>query len=59
MTVSRAINGNVFTAYLDQVLGPTLVFGDVVVLDNLPAHKVAELAESAEACDARLLYLSL
>ena len=57
MTVSRAVNGDVFAAYLDQVLGPTLVPGDVVVLDNLPAHKVAGLAEVVEARGARLLYL--
>ena len=38
MTVSGAVNGDVFAAYLDQVLGPTLVPGDMVVLDNLPAQ---------------------
>ena len=57
MTVSGAVNGDVFAAYLDQVLGPTLAPGDVVVLDNLPAHKVAGLAERVEARGARLLYL--
>lgn len=57
MTVSGAINGDVFAAYLDQVLGPTLRPGDVVVLDNLPAHKVDGLAERVEAHGARLLYL--
>lgn len=57
MTVSGAVNGDVFATYLSQVLGPTLVPGDVVVLDNLPAHKVAGLAELVEARGARLLYL--
>ena len=57
MTGSGAVNGDVFATYLEQVLGPTLVPGDVVVLDNLPAHKVAGLAELVEACSARLLYL--
>ena len=57
MTVSGAVNGDVFAAYLDQVLGPTLAPGDVVVLDNLPVHKVAGLAERVEARGARLLYL--
>lgn len=57
MTVRGAVNGDVFAAYLDQVLGPTLVPGDVVVLDNLPAHKVAGLAQLVEARGARLLYL--
>ena len=57
MTLSGAVNGEVFAAYLSQVLGPTLRPGDVVVLDNLPAHKVAGLAELVEARGARLLYL--
>ena len=57
MTGSGAVNGEVFAAYLDQVLGPTLVPGDVVVLDNLSVHKVAGLAEIVEARGARLLYL--
>ena len=57
MIVSGAVNGNGFAAYLDQVLGPTPVPGDVVVLDHLPAHKVAELTESMETRSARLRYL--
>ena len=57
MTVSGAVNGDVFAAYLDQVLGPTLIPGDVAVRDNLPAHKVAGLAELVEARGARPLYL--
>ncbi len=57
LTVDGAVNGAVFAAYLDQVLAPTLVPGDVVVLDNLRVHKVAGLAELVEACGARLLYL--
>ena len=57
MTVSGAVNGDVFAACLDHVLGPALVPGDVVVRDNLPAHKVAGLAERVEARGARLLYL--
>ena len=39
------------------MLVPTLVPGDVVALDNLPAHKVAGLAELVEARGPRLLYL--
>ena len=57
MTVSGAANGDVFAAYLRQVLGPTLVSGDVVVPDNLPARKVTGLAELVGAHGTRLLYL--
>lgn len=34
-----AMNGNVFLAYVEQVLAPTLEAGDIVVMDNLPAHR--------------------
>ncbi len=57
LSVNGAVNGEVFAAYLDQVLGPTLRPGDVVVLDNLSVHKVAGLAEVARKYGARLLYL--
>ena len=52
-----AVNGDVFAACLDQVPGPTLVPGDVVVPENLLAHKKSGLAELAEARGAHLLYL--
>ena len=38
-----SVDGAVFAAYFDQVLGPTFVPGDVVVLDNLSVHKVVGL----------------
>jgi len=52
-----AMNGNVFLAYVEQVLVPTLAPGDTVVMDNLPAHKAAGVREAIEAAGARLLYL--
>ena len=55
--VSGAVNGEAFAAYPAQVLGPTLVPGDVVALDNLPAHKAAGPAELVEARGARPLHL--
>ena len=57
MSVDGAVNGDVFAAYLDQVPGPTLRPGDVVVLDNLAVHKVAGLAEIAQKYEVRLRYL--
>jgi transposase len=52
-----AINGARFLAYVEQALAPTLRKGDVVVLDNLRAHKVKGVREAIEARGARLLYL--
>jgi transposase len=52
-----AINGARFLAYVEQALAPTLRAGDVVVLDNLRAHKVKGVREAIEARGARLLYL--
>ena len=57
LSVNGAVNGAVLTAYLDQVLGPTLRPGDVVVLANLSVHKVAGLDEVMQRYGARLLYL--
>ena len=57
LRVNGAVDGAVFTAYLDQVLGPTLRPGDVVVLDNLSVHKVDGLEQVVKKCWARLLYL--
>ena len=57
MSVDAGVNGDVFAAYLDQVLGPTLRPGEVVVLDNLAVHKVAGLDEIAQKYGVRLRYL--
>ena len=52
-----AMNGAVFLAYIEQVLVKTLAPDDIVVMDNLPAHKAAGVAQAIEAAGARLLYL--
>jgi transposase len=57
MTVPSATDGDVFRAYVEQVLCPTLAPGDVLILDNLSSHKVPGIRELIEACGARLLYL--
>ncbi|SIT58802.1 Mobile element protein [Mesorhizobium prunaredense] len=41
-----AMDGEAFLVYLRRVLAPTLQPGDVIVMDNLPAHKVAGAARS-------------
>jgi transposase len=52
-----AINGARFLAYVEQALVPSLRPGDVVVLDNLRAHKVKGVRAAIEAAGAELLYL--
>jgi transposase len=52
-----AMNGPLFLAYVQQCLAPTLKRGDIVVMDNLPVHKVAGVEEAIEAAGARLRYL--
>ena len=47
----------VFRAYVEQVLAPTLRTGDIVILDNLQSHKAAGVREAIEARGASLLYL--
>jgi transposase len=52
-----AINGELFLAYVEQVLVPMLIGGDIVVVDNLGSHKVAGVRKAIEDASARLLYL--
>ncbi|SEJ17215.1 Transposase, partial [Azotobacter beijerinckii] len=46
-----------FLAYVEQVLVPELSLGDIVVMDNLPAHKVAGVRQAIEGAGATLRYL--
>ena len=55
--VDGPMTGEVFRAYIEQLLAPTLGAGDVVVMDNLPAHKVKGVREAIRAVEAGLLYL--
>lgn len=55
--VEGATTGDVFVAYVRQVLVPALKPGDVVCLDNLSAHKVAGVREAIEGAGAEVLYL--
>lgn len=57
LVVDGAIDGATFLAYVRQHLAPTLGRGDVVVMDNLGAHKVAGVAAAIEARGARVDYL--
>lgn len=57
MTINGAVDGAVFKVYVEEVLGPTLKAGDVVVMDNLRVHKVAGIKQLIEERGAKLIYL--
>jgi transposase len=57
MTVDGATDADVFRTYVKQVLGPTLTRGDIVVMDNLRAHKAVGVQQALARRGARLLYL--
>ncbi len=57
MVIDGAMTGDLFVAYVGQVLAPSLRPGDVVVMDNLSCHKRARVRELIEAAGASLRYL--
>ena len=57
MVLDRAMTGAWFLAYVEQVLSPTLAPGDIVIMDNLPAHKGAAVRRAIEATGAELRLL--
>ena len=57
MVVDGAINGELFLAYVEQILLPTLREGDVVVMDNLSSHKVAGVEKAIQSVGAKVVYL--
>jgi transposase len=57
MTIEAPTDGDVFLAYVEQVLCPHLRPGHCVVMDNLAAHKVMGVRQLIEDTGARLLYL--
>ena len=57
LTVEGATTSVVFEAYVEQVLAPTLRRGQVVVMDNLSAHKGERVRELIEGRGCELIYL--
>jgi hypothetical protein len=53
----RRDDGRRLTAYAETFLAPTLAQGDIVILDNLPAHKVSGARAAIERAGARLMFL--
>ena len=55
--VDGAVNGDVFEAFVEQVLVPDLRPGDVVIMDNLSSHKRQRIRDLIEDADALLVFL--
>ncbi len=55
--IDGPMNRNAFLAYVEQILAPSLAPGDIVVMDNLSAHKAPSIRDAIEAAGAKLLYL--
>lgn len=57
MTIEESTDADIFLAFLDQIVCPKLQPGQIVVLDNLSAHKAPAVREKIEARGACVLYL--
>ena len=57
MVLDGAMHGAAFLAYVEQALVPTLKPGDVVVMDNLPAHRSAAVRDAIRRAGAELRFL--
>lgn len=58
MTLNDSMDGAAFQVFVEQCLCPQLWSGAVVVMDNLPAHKLASIIPKIEAVGASVIYLS-
>lgn len=56
-TLPHAMDGELFLVYVEQALLPALKPGDVVVMDNLPGHRLPKVRQLIESVGAKLLYL--
>ncbi len=57
MVMDGAMDGEMFAAYVRTLLVACLKPGDIVIIDNLPAHKVSAARQAIEAAGATLLFL--
>lgn len=58
MSIPGAVDTAVFDTYVEQVLRPTIRPGDVIVLDNLAAHRASRIEQVAARCGAEIIWLS-
>lgn len=57
MRARRSHQGQLFLAYVQQLLTPTLAPGDIVITDNLGSHKGHAMRQAVRSCGVRLLFL--
>src|SRR4051794_41430336 len=57
MVIDGPMDGDAFRTYVAAILVPELKSADIVIMDNLPAHRVSGVREAIEQAGARLLYL--
>jgi len=57
MLLDGPVNGQTFAGYVEQCLAPALEPGDILIIDNLPAHKSARVTAAVEAAGCMLVYL--
>lgn len=57
VVVDGPMNGDLFLAYVQQHLAPSLKPGDILIMDNLSSHKRAGVREAIETVGAMLVYL--
>jgi transposase len=57
MVVDGPMDGELFVAWIEQFLCPTLQPGDIVILDNLSSHKVDGVQQAVTLAGAKVLYL--
>jgi len=57
MLLDGSVNGETFAGYVEQCLAPALEPGDILVIDNLPAHKSARVTAAIERAGCVLVYL--
>ncbi|MEG4346414.1 transposase [Microcoleus sp. A003_D6] len=58
LTMNDSMDGQAFAVFIEKFLCPELGKGAVVVMDNLPAHKLASIVPMIEACGASVICLS-
>ncbi len=57
MVLDGPVNAEAFAGYIERCLAPELESGDIVIMDNLPAHKSLRVTQAIEAVGCLLVYL--